>query len=214
MMGCLNLLKDVADGKAPFTWLDASHRQSAAEAVRRGAGCIVRTQIRTGGKLTAWCQQHDERTFEPRPARTFELASNCPQETTEVVKFLMRIGNPSPEIIASVDAAVAWMKSVRLDGIRLARVQAEKEEFLRHTADFDIVIQPDDKAPALWARHYEVGTDRPIFAGRDGVKKYALADIERERRTGTAWYGGWPQKLLERDHPAWKQRLAAGSPAN
>ena len=29
------------------------------------------------------------------------------------------------------------------------------------------------------ARHYEIGTDRPIFAGRDAVKRYALSEIER-----------------------------------
>jgi hypothetical protein len=43
--------------------------------------------------------------------------------------------------------------------------------------------------------------DRPIFAGRDGVKKYALAEIERERRTGTVWYGSWPETLLRPIEP-------------
>ena len=64
----------------------------------------------------------------------------------------------------------------------------------------------DWKAGPLWARHYEIGTDRPVFAGRDGVKKYSLAEIERERRTGTAWYGDWPQKLLEREFPQWQRQ--------
>jgi len=58
----------------------------------------------------------------------------------------------------------------------------------------------------LWARHYEIGTNRPIFAGRDAVKRYALAEIERERRTGTAWYGPWPQKFLEREYPEWRAK--------
>jgi len=78
---------------------------------------------------------------------------------------------------------------VQLSGIRVEKVKAPPQEFLRHTADFDTVVVADSKAPVLWARHYEIGTNRPIFAGRDGVKKYALAEIERERRTGTAWYG-------------------------
>jgi PelA/Pel-15E family pectate lyase len=208
MMGCLNLLKDVAEGKAPFTWLDDVRRGRARVAVSRGVDCLLRCQIVVAGRRTGWCQQHDEKTFEARPARTFELASICPLETTEVARFLMWLDKPSPEVIAAVDAAVAWLDSARLGGIRVARVKAEKEEFLRHTADFDIVVVPDAAAPPLWARHYEIGTDRPVFAGRDGVKKYALADIERERRTGTAWYGGWPEKLLGSEHAAWKQRVA------
>jgi PelA/Pel-15E family pectate lyase len=58
----------------------------------------------------------------------------------------------------------------------------------------------------MWARFYEIGSNRPIFAGRDGVKRYALAEIEHERRTGYAWLGDWPATLLNRDYPAWKQR--------
>ena len=81
-------------------------------------------------------------------------------------------------------------------------------EFLRHTADFDNVVARDPQAPPLWARHYEIGANRPVFAGRDGVGKYALADIERERRTGTPWYGNWPLKLLEREYPKWRAEVA------
>lgn len=77
---------------------------------------------------------------------------------------------------------------------------------IRHTADFDVVVVSDTAAPPLWARHYEIGTNRPIVAGRDAVKKYRLADIERERRTGTRWYGGWPQPLLIEEYPTWRGR--------
>ena len=80
------------------------------------------------------------------------------------------------------------------------RVPSAEETFLRHTASFDTVVVREIGAPPLWARHYEIETDRPIFAGRDGVKRYALADIERERRTGTAWYGGWPQQVLSTEN--------------
>jgi PelA/Pel-15E family pectate lyase len=74
------------------------------------------------------------------------------------------------------------------------------------------VVVPDPDAKPIWARHYEIGTDRPVFAGRDGVRKYALAEIERERRTGTPWYGTWPQKLLEKDYPRWKEKIQAARP--
>lgn len=212
-VGNLHVLQDAASDSPPFAWLDSVRRRRAADAVRRGVACILRCQIRVGGQLTGWCQQHDERTYEARPGRTFELASICPQDTTEIVRFLLRCEEPSPGMIEAVDAAVAWLRKVALQGVRVDRVAAGREEFQRHTADFDKVVVADPQAPPLWARHYEIGTDRPVFAGRDGVKKYALAEIERERRTGTPWYGTWPQRLLDRDYPAWRGRHAADAGA-
>lgn len=207
MIGCLHVLKDAADGVPHFAWLDAARRANAADAVRRGVECILRCQIRVDGKLTGWCQQHDERTYEARPGRTFELASICPQDTTEIVRFLMRLESSSSEVQRAVEAAAVWLEKTRLSGVRVEKVSAPKEEFLRHTADFDRVVVNDANAPPLWARHYEIGTDRPVFAGRDAVKRYALAEIERERRTGTPWYGNWPLRLLEIEYPKWRMRI-------
>jgi PelA/Pel-15E family pectate lyase len=207
MIGNLNLLKDAADGAPDFTWLDEGRRERARDAVRRGLGCILRCQIRVDGKLTGWCQQHDQTTYEPRPGRTFELASICPQDTTETVHFLMRFSPPSPGIVEAVDGAAAWLEQVPLKGVRVEKVPAPTEVFLRHTADYDKVVVQDPNAPPLWARHYEIGTNRPVFAGRDGVRKYAFADIERERRTGTPWFGTWPEKLINKDYPQWRKTV-------
>lgn len=204
MIGALNVLRDAAEGEPHFAWLDDGRRAKARDAVRRGIECILKCQIRVEGKLAGWCQQHDEKTYEPRPARTFELASICPQDTSEIVRFLMRDPHPSAEIQAATDAAVAWMAKVKLEGVRTEKVKAPEEVFERHTADFDVVVVKDPEAGPLWARHYEIGTNRPVFAGRDGVKKYALAEIERERRTGTPWYGKWPDKLIRVEYPKWR----------
>ncbi|WP_406698084.1 pectate lyase [Singulisphaera sp. Ch08] len=66
----------------------------------------------------------------------------------------------------------------------------------------------DPKARPPWARHFEIGSNRPVFAGRDGIKKYALAEIERERRTGTACYGSWPLRLVETECPQGCRQVA------
>ena len=47
------------------------------------------------------------------------------------------------------------------------------------------------------------------WGNRDGVPKPAIAEIGYERRNGYAWYGTWPQKLLEVEYPDWKKRIAA-----
>ena len=109
-----------------------------------------------------------------------------------------------PEITAAVDAAVAWLQRVALKGIRVERVPAPAVKFFRHKTDFDVVVVKDEHAPPLWARTYEVGTDRPIFASRDGIKVYSLAEVDRERRTGSGWYGNWPRALIEKEYPNWR----------
>lgn len=207
MIGVLNVLHSAAEGASHFEWLDKERREKAREAVDRAIGCILQCQIRVQDELTGWCQQHDETTFEPRPARTFELASLCPQDTTEIVYFLMRQPSPSAELIQAVDSACSWLSTVQINGFRVEKVTAPRESFPGYDSDKDVVVIADSDARPLWARHYEIGTNRPIFAGRDAVKRYALAEIERERRAGTAWYGHWPEKLINRDYPKWRSAL-------
>ena len=56
------------------------------------------------------------------------------------------------------------------------------------SANFDTVVLEDKQAKATWARHYEIESNRAFFAGRDGIKKFSLAEIERERWTGSQWH--------------------------
>jgi len=42
--------------------------------------------------------------------------------------------------------------------------------------------------------------DDPFF-----LRRYSLAEIENERRTGYAWYGNWPAQALA-EVPAWRTR--------
>lgn len=205
MIGVLNLLLNAAEGAPHFQWLDDQRRQKARQAVKIGVQCILQCQIRVDAQLTGWCQQHDNATFEPRPARTFELASLCPQDTTQIVRFLMRQSSPDSAIIQAIDGAVSWLKVVQINGIRVEKVTAPPESYQGYDSDKDVVVVADPDAEAIWARHYEIGTNRPIFAGRDAVKRYALSEIERERRTGTNWYGHWPEDLINRDYPQFKR---------
>jgi len=203
MVGVLAVLKAAADRAEHFAWLDDARRERARDAVRRGVACLLRCQVRSDTGLAGWGQQHDEKTFAPASARTFELASLSPQDTTDVVRFLLRLEAPSPEIVRAVDGAVAWLRQTQLSGIRVRKVPAPPAEFFRHKTNVDVIVVHDDSAPPLWARMIEIETNRPIFASRDGVKVYSLAEVDRERRTGSGWYGEWPRKLLEKDYPTW-----------
>ncbi len=208
MMGIMNVLKDAADRVPAFAWLDEARRARCAAAEARGTACLLKMQVPANGLRTGWGQQHDEVTLETVGARTFELPCIAPGDTVDVVEFLMRYEKPSLEIIAAVEAAVTWLKKTQLNGITTKRVPAPPAEFARHKTDFDVVVVPDEKALPLWARMVEPGSDRPIFASRDGIKRYALAEVDRERRTGSGWYVTAPRMLLKRDYPKWRERMA------
>ena len=202
MIRVMFFLREVA-GEDRYGFVPPELRQRCREAWDRGIDVILKSQIRVDGVLTAWCAQHDDVTLEPRPARTFELASISGCETIGIMNALMSVENPSPEIIAAVDAAAAWLEKVKLPGIR---VEDRPQEGTPR--GYDRFVVEDPAAEPMWARFYEIGTNRPIFADRDGVKKYSLAEIGIERRTGYQWLKYWPKNTLEKTYPAWKARVS------
>ncbi len=202
MVRLLEFVRDCSTSDL-FTFLPEDRRQAAGVAFERGVECILKCQVRAAGKLTVWCAQHDEVDFRPRPARSFELVSLSGAESVGIVRLLMTIEHPGPEVVAAIEAAVRWFDSARITGVREIRRDDPKAP-----KGSDKVIVKDPNAPPLWARFYEIETNRPLFADRDGVARYDLSQIGYERRNGYAWYGNWPQRLLERDYPAWKEARA------
>ena len=192
MRRLLEFLRD-AGSATNFSFLPPAPRADARRAFDRGIECIVKCQVRVNGRLTVWCAQHDEITLEPRPARTFELASLSGAESAGLLQLLMSLEKPSPEVVRAVHAGAHWFATNQLTGLREIKVGGDKR------------IVREAAAPPLWARFYELETGRPIFAGRDGMKKFDYAEIEAERRNGYAWYGAWGAEVLSR-YAAWRQR--------
>jgi PelA/Pel-15E family pectate lyase len=187
-----------------YSFVDSSQRERAKKEFDRGIDCILKCQVKVDGKLTSWCAQHDEKDFSPQPARNFELASLSGCESIGIVHVLMNVENPSPEVIAAVDGAYEWFVAAKVTGIRIEdRPQANTPK------GYERFVVEDPTAPPIWARFYEIGTNKPIFADRDSVKKYSLAEIGSERRTGYKWYGYWPQNFVTREYPEWKAKLSA-----
>jgi PelA/Pel-15E family pectate lyase len=203
----LTLLEDVAAGKTPFDSVEPPIRTQARDAVTRGRQNVLKTQIVVGGRLTGWCQQYDEVTLAPASARTYEHPSISGLETAAILTYLMRIEKPDAATIAAIDGGMAWLIASQLRGLRL-----EQRPDPSGPAGFDVVVTPDASAPPLWARFYDIKTNRPIFSGRDSVIKATLAEIEIERRTGYNWYGNWPRDLIENQYPAWRIRNGRGAP--
>lgn len=113
---------------------------------------------------------------------------------------LRNMGNErgSPEVVGAIEGAAAWFRANQIKGIRVTPVAAPGTP-----KGFDNTVVADPAAPSLWARFYELGTNRPIFCGRDSVVKYSLAEIEYERRNGYRYYVDRPARLR---YPEWLRR--------
>ena len=139
----------------------ARRREAAGRAFDAGIACILKCQIRVDGKLTVWCAQHDEMTLEPARRRSVRAAVAQRLGERRHPDAADEPGRPGPGRRPGGRAGARWFEASKLTGIRQAVVDGDKK------------IVADPKAPPLWARFYEIGTNRPFFCGRDGVKKAA-----------------------------------------
>ena len=203
MVHALEVLRDVAKQKAPYVGLDAALAPVAQGAVARGIDCMLKTQYVRGGHPTAWCAQYDEKTLQPAKARAFELASLSGDESVAIVRFLMGIEQPSVAEKTAIECAVDWFQKVKIINTAFQEVTDPQTHKV-----LDRKLVPQAGA-IVWARFYELNTDRPIFVGRDSQVRYQLADIEIERRAGYLYAGTWPEKLLAKEFPAWQKRVGA-----
>ncbi len=197
MIDVMTVMKRTADGLGDFTYVDKNLVPQAKKSLEKGIQCILKTQYVQHGKLTAWCAQHDRVSLLPAKARKFELPSLSGGETVGILNFLMDINNPSPAIKKAINAGAAWLESAKLVGIKVVEVKDPSQPRGKDR----IVTQ--DPTSTIWARFYDLDTNKPFFTGRDSVPRANLADIENERRAGYAYYGSWPAKLLATDYPAW-----------
>jgi PelA/Pel-15E family pectate lyase len=183
-----------------YAFLDAKTRESCRQAFERGIACILKCQIIVEGKPAVWCAQHDEKTFAPAKARSYELASFSGSESVGIVRLLMSLEEPSPAVRTSIEGAVTWFEAHRIKGQRLETTKTK-------LGGKDLVMVPDSKAPDLWARFYDLKTGAPYVCDRDGIPKPRLADIGHERRNGYSWFGEYARDLLAKDYPAWKKKV-------
>jgi PelA/Pel-15E family pectate lyase len=197
MVRVLEFVREVGRDKR-YGFLEAKTRAACREAFDRGIACILKCQIVVDGKPAVWCAQHDEKTFAPAKARSYELPSFSGSESVGIVRLLMSLEQPTPEIRAAIEGAVAWFEAHKVVGQRL-------ETKRNLMGEKDLVMVADPKAPALWARFYDLKTGAPFVCDRDGIPKPRLADISHERRNGYSWFGEYARDLLAKDYPAWKK---------
>lgn len=199
MVNVMRVLQDIFEYDPLYWYVPTSLREKAKTAFDKGVQCILATQVVQDGKPTVWCAQHDFETLAPAKARAYELPSLSGQESDNIVLLLMDIPNPSPEIIAAIENAIAWFEKSKIEGIRLKYYRNDEGK-----RDYRVVAC--EKCPVLWARFYELDTNRPFFCDRDGIKKYDVSQIGHERRTGYSWYNNDGRYVLAR-YKMWKREM-------
>lgn len=201
MLNVMLVLRDIRDNKVPYDKLKLSdkQRQQAKTAFDKGVECILNTQIRKDGKLTVWCQQHDEVTLAPAPARAYELASfTGSHETASLLELLMSLPQPSDRVIEAVTAAVEWLKAHALQDVELRTfTNAEGKTDRRLVHKF---------GHQTWARYYDLQTEEPYVCDRDGKPQPSLEYIGYERRNGYGWYGDMPAHIIK-NYPKWLKKV-------
>lgn len=200
MMNVLYLLKDIKDQKGFISIKPSSEIENKiTNAINKGIECILKTQYKQNDILTSWCAQHDEFTFLPADARSFELASLSGGESVKIVLFLMDIDNPTNKVISAVNSAVTWFEKTKITNLREELIRDAKGKVI------DKIMIPSQNEKPIWARFMELEDNKPFFCDRDGIKKDSISQIGLERRVGYAWYVNSPQKVLDK-YEKWKEK--------
>ena len=195
IVNLLGFLQDVAAGGADYAFVSADARAEAAARLSRGIACLLASQVAVEGRLTVWGQQHDALTLAPCAARNYEMVSLSSNESAGILRFLLALPEPSPEIRTAIEAAGAWFARTAIPDVAYRSIDGTGRQLV-----------PAPGAGPLWARMYEIGTDRPIFGDRDKTIHSTLETMSQERRTGYAWYSNRPASVLK-DHIKWRARL-------
>ena len=119
-------------------------------------------------------------TTNPSPSPPERAPTSCSTSCT--------CRNPSPQVVASIHAGVAWLKSAAIYGQEWAGGRGTPGG--RH-------LEAKAGAGPIWARYYSIDTGKPIFGDRDKTIHDDVNELSLERRNGYAWYSAGPQQALE-----------------
>ncbi|SEW21415.1 pectate lyase, PelA/Pel-15E family [Chryseobacterium wanjuense] len=196
MINALSVLYNVAEGKNGFDVVDLKLKEKSKIAVQKGIECILKTQVLQKGNPTIWADQYNEITLQPDKARAFEPISLATGESVGIVRFLM-MQPVTPEIEKSVKSAINWFKQNKIEGYSY-NVTKQNGKTVR--------VLAEEKNSVIWARFYDVNTNKPIFGDRDGSVKYNYNEVSEERRNGYSWFGDFADKLINKEFPKWLEK--------
>lgn len=157
-----------------YTLNDNTHRDCVAtllDAAKRLNRPELRAAALKGGDFLilaqmpdpqpAWAQQYNPQ-LEPAWARAFEPPSICSSESVGAMRLLVDL-----------------------------YLESGDEKYVAPLPRAIAWFKRSEVAPDVWARMYELRTNKPVFGDRDGKIKYRLEDLSPERQTGYSWRGAY-----------------------
>jgi PelA/Pel-15E family pectate lyase len=198
MTRILELLDAIKSGEPGYAFLDAPLRQRAAEALGAGLRCVLKTQVVQAGKQTVWCAQYDPLTLQPAAARKMEPVTLSGLESAQILKFLMTLTHPAPELVASIESGLAWLE------------QAKITDLVKTNRDGRTVYESKpDSDEIYWARFYNLTNSQPVFPGRDGVLYDSYAAMAAQNRLGYDYLTTQPGSIVTNGQKKWRKMLSA-----
>ena len=200
MTHVLELLQGITDNAPRYAFLDDSRRQQAAKSLAAGLGCVLKTQIVQNGKKTVWCAQHDALTLQASPARNMEPATLSGLESAHILKFLMTISKPTPEVVACIESGLKWFEDAKITGEGKTKVNGKT------------TYEPNAAATEIrWARFYDLTNNQPVFPGRDGNLYDTFAAMAAKNKVGYDYYTSQSGSIVTNGQKKWRKMLAVSS---
>ncbi len=157
-----------------YTLNDNTHRDcvmTLLDAAKRLAKPEYRAAALRGGDFLiaaqlpepqpAWAQQYNPQ-MEPAWARAFEPPSVCSNEGAAAMRLLVEL-----------------------------YLESGDKKYLAPLPRAIAWYRRSEIAPGVWARMYEIGTNKPIYGDRDGKVHYTVEELSPERQTGYSWKGDY-----------------------
>lgn len=202
MLHALEVLLSVSKGEAPFAFVDASIRARAASAFDKGIACLLASQLKVAGKLAVWCAQHDPLSLAPVAARLKEPPSLSGAESAELLRFLMRKGPVTPDIVAAIQGGIDWLTSNQVANLRKTKNAEGKTDYIPDPASSEV----------YWARFYDVQSGQPIFAGaQDGKIYHTFHEMARHNKVAYDYFTTKPADVIGKEVDRWKKRTTSKS---
>jgi PelA/Pel-15E family pectate lyase len=190
-----SLLTAATQGEGDFAFVPAPVRAQAHAAATHALDCILATQVVIHGQETIWAQQHDPLTLKPVAGRNFEPAALSAGESADILIYLMQLPSPTPQVRASIEAGIAWLKAHAIQGESWTGGRNTPPSPTNPAGGRHLEYSPG--APAIWPRYTSIETGKPIFGDRDKTIHDSVMDLTLERRNGYAWYSPGPQAALD-----------------
>jgi len=200
MTHVLELLQGITDNDPRYIFLDDFQRQQAAKSLATGLTCVLKAQIVQNGRKTVWCAQHDALTLQASPARLMEPATLSGLESAHILKFLMTINHPTPEVVACIESGLKWFEAAKITGEGKTKVNGKTD------------YEPDATATEVrWARFYNLTNSQPVFPGRDGIVYATFAEMAAQNHVGYDYYTSLPGSIVTNGQKKWRKLLASAS---